>query len=34
MNFLISKKGLSFQSTFKLHKNHDLKTHFVAMHIL
>ncbi len=27
MNFLISKKGLSFQSTLKLHKNHNLN-HF------
>jgi hypothetical protein len=27
MNILISKKGLSFQKTLKLHKNHDLN-HF------
>jgi hypothetical protein len=33
MNFLISKKGLSFQSTLKLHKNHNLN-HFAPMHIL
>ncbi len=31
MNFLTSKKGLSFQITFKLHKNHDLK-HFAPTH--
>jgi hypothetical protein len=31
MNFLISKKGLSFQSTLKLHKNHNLN-HFAPMH--
>jgi hypothetical protein len=33
MNFFISKKGLSFQSTLKLHKNHNLN-HFVPTHIL
>ncbi len=31
LNFLISKKGLSFQSTLKLHKNHDLN-HFAPTH--
>ncbi len=31
MNFLISKKRLSFQSTLKLHKNHDLN-HFAPTH--
>jgi hypothetical protein len=31
MNFLISKKGLSFQSTLKLHKNHNLN-HFAPTH--
>jgi hypothetical protein len=31
MNFLISKKGMSFQSTLKLHKNHNLN-HFALMH--
>jgi hypothetical protein len=31
MNFLISKKGLSFQSTLKLHKHHDLN-HFAPTH--
>jgi hypothetical protein len=31
LNFLISKKGLSFQSTLKLHRNHDLN-HFAPMH--
>jgi hypothetical protein len=33
MNFLISNKGLSFQSTLKLHKNHNLN-HFVPVHTL
>ncbi len=33
MNFLTSKKGLSFQSTLKLHKNHNLN-HFAPMHNL
>jgi hypothetical protein len=33
MNFLLSKKGLSFQSTLKLHKNHDLN-HFAPTHTL
>ncbi len=33
MNFLISKKRLSFQSTLKLHKNHNLN-HFVPTHTL
>jgi hypothetical protein len=32
MNFLISKKGPSFQSTLKLHKNHNLN-HFAPTHI-
>ena len=32
MNFLISKKGPSFQNTLKLHKNHDLN-HFAPTHI-
>jgi hypothetical protein len=31
MHFLISKKGLSFQSTLKLHKNQDLN-HFAPTH--
>jgi hypothetical protein len=33
MNFLISKKGLSFQSTLKLHENQDLN-HFAPMRTL
>ncbi len=33
MNFPISKKGLSFQCTLKLHKNHDLN-HFAPTHTL
>ncbi len=33
MNFLISNKGLSFQSTLKHHKNQDLN-HFAPTYIL
>jgi hypothetical protein len=33
MNFLISKKGLSFQSTLKLRKNYNIN-HFAPMYVL